>query len=76
MGNDFVVFPKHNVPQANWPSAAESRDLKVFTAAHGKEKTKQIVLLECLHEGAARWAGSHAKNLINAEALLVFGAAI
>ena len=76
MRDDCIVLPKDDVAQADGACLAQTRNFEVFTAAHGKEKPKKVILLEGHQEGAGRHTGAHAQNLINRDAFLVASAAI
>ena len=76
VSKDFVVLPKDDVSQPNGTRAARTRHFKIFATAHGKEKPKEIILLESQCQRAGGHAGAHAENLVDGEAFLVASAAV
>ena len=76
MRDDLVIHPENQVAQADGTSSSRPRHKEVFTASHGKEETKEVVLLKSNQEGAGGGTRAHAEDLINGNALLVASAAI
>jgi len=76
VSNDCIVLPKDDSTQTDGACPTRARNFKVFTAVHGKEKPKKIILLEGHHEGAGGHMGANVENLINCDAFLVASAAI
>lgn len=50
--DDFVGFPEDQISQTDGTSSTGARDFEVFTAAHCKEESKEIILLEGNQERA------------------------
>ena len=75
MRDNFVVFPKNHVSQADGASVMGTRDFKIFAAAHCKKKQGDNSVGRQL-KGAGGRTGAHAKDLIDRDAFLVASAAI
>jgi len=76
MWNDDVGFPKDQIAQTKGTGATRTRDFEIFAAAHCKEETEKVILLEGHQEGAGRGTGAHAKDLVNRDAFLVASSTI